>query len=53
MDEFEIDSISPLILNRVLDDQKILLYVKYGTVFVKDKNVLMILAAHIPTSYSL
>jgi len=47
MDEFEIESISPRVLNRVLDGQKVLLDVKYGTVFVKDKNVPVILASHI------
>jgi hypothetical protein len=52
MDEFEIDSISPRILNRVLDGQKLLLDVKYGLVFVKDKNVPIILSSHIPPSYS-
>ena len=52
MDEFEIDSISPPILNRVLDGQKLLLDIKYGFIFVKDKNVPVILSSHIPPSYS-
>lgn len=51
MDEFEIESISPRILNRVLDGQKTLLDVKYGIVFVKDKNVPIILSSHIRPSY--
>ncbi|DBA67805.1 TPA: hypothetical protein ACH3X2_014212 [Trebouxia sp. C0005] len=52
MDEFEIDLISPRILNRILDGQKVLLDAKYGLVFVKDKNIPVIISSHIPPSYS-
>lgn len=51
MDEFEIDSISPRILNRVLDGQRVSLDCKYGTMFLKEKNVPVILASHIFPSY--
>ena len=51
MDEFEVDSMSPRILNCVLDGQKTLLDVKYGILFVKDKNVPVILSSHIPPTY--
>lgn len=51
LDEFEVNSMSPAVLNRVVDGQKCRLDSKYGRIFVKEKNVPIIIASHLYPRY--